>query len=325
MKRFHLSEEARREQSGREEQQLKHYQLLTEQVLKGKQSALYNATMFDKTSELLNVNPEFYTVWNYRRDIITNHYRETLTIDELAQFFDKELIFNMTKFQKFPKVYWIWSHRVWLLENHPNVNWPNELAMVEKIHKLDPRNFHGWTYRRYIIKQMEKTQDLTLQEFDYTTKMINNNFSNFSALHNRTKLIPLLFERRLIKESPLDFLRKELEYLHNALFTDPEDQSVFIYLRWVLTCKVFTGGITQDEYLTILKGELDIVDELNELEKEDGKENSWCLKTIVSIRQLISGITGEQDNEIRNCLELLVKVDPLRKDRYVDLIKQEVL
>ena len=40
---------------------------------------------------------------------------------------------------------------------------------------------------------------MTKQEFDYTTKMISSNLSNFSAWHNRSKLIP-----KLLTESEAD-------------------------------------------------------------------------------------------------------------------------
>ena len=37
---------------------------------------------------------------------------------------------------------------------------------------------------------------LTQQEFDYTTRMINTSLSNFSAWHQRSKLIPRLLDER---------------------------------------------------------------------------------------------------------------------------------
>lgn len=293
-------------------------------MLRLKAQGVFNDSAFKKTTDILDVNPEFYTVWNYRRDIIVNHYMQSLGEEGLVDLFDKELLYNMAKFREFPKVYWIWNHRTWLLENHPRVNWENELLLVEKIHKLDPRNFHGWTYRRYIISHMEKDKDLTLQEFEYTTKMINANFSNFSALHNRTKLIPKLFERGLlINTTHAQFLTKELEYLHNAMYTDPDDQSVFIYLRWLLTSDIFVQNIPEEQYIEFLQQELETVKELNQLEKDDGKENSWCLQTVVTINQLIQGQTGEdKSEEITQCLKLLVDVDPLRRNRYIDLMKR---
>ena len=48
---------------------------------------------------------------------------------------------------------------------------------------------------------------MTEQEFEYTTKMINSNLSNFSAWHNRSKLIPrLLGERNADHKSRRKFL-----------------------------------------------------------------------------------------------------------------------
>ena len=70
---------------------------------------------------------------------------------------------------------------------------------------LDSRNFHGWGYRRTVISALESIElqaedsntDLTETEFEYTTKMINSNLSNFSAWHNRSKLIPRLLDKRV--------------------------------------------------------------------------------------------------------------------------------
>ena len=69
---------------------------------------------------------------------------------------------------------------------------------------LDSRNFHGWGYRRTVVSALEsnalKAEDsptsMIETEFDYTTKMINSNLSNFSAWHNRSKLIPRLLDER---------------------------------------------------------------------------------------------------------------------------------
>ena len=72
--------------------------------------------------------------------------------------------------------------------------------MVSKLLDLDQRNFHGWHYRRFVVENMELEckNDTTLilkinlDEFNYTTLKFKR-FSEFSAWHNRTKLIPKIY------------------------------------------------------------------------------------------------------------------------------------
>jgi geranylgeranyl transferase type-2 subunit alpha len=108
----------------------------------------------------------------------------------------------------FPKCYWIWNYRLWLLEEgnkrlEPETArglWEKELGLVGKMLTRDNRNFHGWAYRRKVISELESRKlhgkSMVEAEFDYTTKMIKSSLSNFSAWHNRSKLIPRLLDER---------------------------------------------------------------------------------------------------------------------------------
>ena len=64
----------------------------------------------------------------------------------------------------------------------------------------DSRNFHGWGYRRKVVSELESSKlngkSMVESEFEYTTKMIRASLSNFSAWHNRSKLIPRLLDER---------------------------------------------------------------------------------------------------------------------------------
>jgi geranylgeranyl transferase type-2 subunit alpha len=75
---------------------------------------------------------------------------------------------------------------------------------VSKMLARDNRNFHGWGYRKIVIASLESDvlhgKSMARQEFGYTTKMISSNLSNFSAWHNRTKLIQSFLDEELASD-----------------------------------------------------------------------------------------------------------------------------
>jgi geranylgeranyl transferase type-2 subunit alpha len=130
----------------------------------------------------------------------------------ITQLISNDLGFLVPLLRKFPKCYWIWNYRLWLLEEASRLLprddsvqfWLQELHLVGKMLNLDSRNFHGWGYRRMVVEALESTQKTTEeapqsmaeQEFQYTTRMVETNLSNFSAWHNRSKLIPNLLNEQ---------------------------------------------------------------------------------------------------------------------------------
>lgn len=119
-----------------------------------------------------------------------------------------ELGFTVPLLMEFPKCYWIWKYRAWLLQEaisrlEPAVArrvWEDELGLDTKMLTKDRRNFHAWGYRRNVVKHLESAalngKSMVELEFEFTTKMIRVDLSNFSAWHNRSKLIPRLLEER---------------------------------------------------------------------------------------------------------------------------------
>lgn len=169
--------------------------------------------MLEKTSALLRKNPEYYTIWNVRRRIFANEFdnlsaqveTQQLTEDkrhsQVLDILNLDLQFLFPLLLQYPKCYWIWNHRLWLLQQATSYLpsekarslWEDELKLVGKMLTRDSRNFHGWGYRRTVIDNLESTtlggKSMARDEYDYTTKMIGQNLSNFSAWHNRTRLI----------------------------------------------------------------------------------------------------------------------------------------
>lgn len=263
--------------------------------------------------------------------------------------------------QEYPKCYWLWNHRRWCLEELSRdhmADWDYELALVLKVLERDSRNFHGWHYRRYVVAEIEREQhekftdaeetavaDLKLYfaEYRYATFKIEKNISNFSAWHNRAKLIPRIFqllenftnfealaEYRSTADlfrSPLALLHYELGLVKTGMFMDAADTSVWLFMRWLLTDDIFVADLkksSEETYLQILEQQLLAVKELNELEKEDSPNNAddvGCVKMMVFIKALINQQNSHdnlQDPEIREHLALLAKIDPIRKGRFMD-------
>lgn len=135
-----------------------------------------------------------------------------------------ELGFTVPLLMEFPKCYWIWKYRAWLLQQaierlDPAVArriWEEELGLDTKMLTKDRRNFHAWGYRRNVVKHLESAglngKSMVEAEFDFTTKMIRVDLSNFSAWHNRSKLIPRLLDEREADEAA----RKEFYDQGNA-------------------------------------------------------------------------------------------------------------
>lgn len=354
-----LSEAARRAKAEKDRSKINHYRRLTAKILEGKHKEIYTQEALDDTTALLELNPEFNAVWNYRRRIVL-HLLEEGNLDR-KQFISQDLRMTMGQLKMYPKCYWIWNHRMWcldLLDKHGEAGWEYELAIVLKLLELDSRNFHGWHYRRYVVKHIEINTlahaaegdqkvlaelTINLGEFGYTTSKINKNISNFSAWHNRTKIIPKIFDLLLHKvdlqslgaenlqvlqlfSSPYKLLLHELDLVKTGMYMDSDDTSVWLYLHWLLTDDIFVGdlNLTTQTYESLLEGQLKDVEDLNELERDDSPTNSdhvWCIKTIILIKSLISKARNnkvELDEEIEANLRKLLVLDPLRKGHYLD-------
>jgi len=78
--------------------------------------------------------------------------------------------------------------------------WEEELGLDSMMLTRDRRNFHAWTYRRYLVARLESAElggrSMAEEEFDYTTRMTRVDLSNFSAWHSRSKLMPRLLDER---------------------------------------------------------------------------------------------------------------------------------
>ena len=111
----------------------------------------FSKEAFDLTTTLLKKNPEFYTVWNYRRRILLEGlFKESVLRVSLIDgrrnpggirtYLAAELQFLFLRLREYPKCYWIWLYRKWCLEVCPDADWDTELKLVSKMLDADARN-----------------------------------------------------------------------------------------------------------------------------------------------------------------------------------------
>ncbi len=128
---------------------------------------------------------------------------------------------------------------------------------------------HAWAYRRYILKSMPPPGPSIparspTTELVYTQKKIESNFSNFSAWHQRTKVYavteqlrdPTLLDSGILPSRSeclprgLNCVSVEFDFVVQAMYTDPNDQSAWLYHRWLISLSMFFLPLPSAWFLT---------------------------------------------------------------------------
>ncbi|UZJ54623.1 hypothetical protein CBS101457_003943 [Exobasidium rhododendri] len=386
--RQQLSSELKAQRKEKEKKKLELYKSIEDQFFAFRKDNVATLEALELTTHLLHMNPELYTAWNYRRKVLgclfDKDFSDVDTVSEIQSSKDifasarvndssssalttdvrddrmrkerrkqklliEDLDLTIEVLKIHPKVYWIWNHRKWCLEQLPSddaektAKWTTEIQMVNKMLDMDARNFHGWNYRRYILTRLAapetlhsddlppfpaslsasnisrslKLHQLKLAEAElaYTLVKIESNFSNFSAWHHRALLLIPIWTAKALDEAQLRKARdEEFELIRQAMYVDPDDQSVWTYHSWLI-------GL--DPMVDVLEREIASVRELLELEAE----SKWCMISLAESLSLLEKGSEDEDRrslyrrEATELLQQLIDVDPDRRERYQDLIK----
>ncbi|KAG2607939.1 hypothetical protein PVAP13_4NG303600 [Panicum virgatum] len=168
---------------------------LQAQVLQNHHSRTYTKEAIGLSFKLLEINPEAYTAWNYRKLAFQHNIKELYDPEAIRSAADDELRVVEVALRQNPKSYGAWYHRKWLLNQKlAPVDSKREFGLLDKLLKVDARNFHGWNYRRFLARFMGVPDE---EELKYTMDKISDNFSNYSAWHNRS----ILLSNLLIQQS----------------------------------------------------------------------------------------------------------------------------
>ena len=246
-------------------------------------------------AQFLLLDERNFHCWNYRRFVVailgscgsSSTTKEEMAIAEMS---DMEM-FNGS-----------WSS--WL--NQAKVSMGAQLSQnsITAVGNI-PSNSTNQVNEHDIAKSIlpltkQELEEIIKTEWDFTTSKIQDNFSNGSAFHYRSKLLPLVLETRLSSSSSdddcsssndkispsdryiamLSLARDEWEsILLNAVFTEPDDQTPWWYHRFLLSWAEPLGELEDgdelvEEYVGLLFEMADSLRDLLEIEKESDMVSS---------------------------------------------------
>nr|CAH8838688.1 unnamed protein product [Trichobilharzia regenti] len=210
----------------------------------------YNEIHLREIATLVETSADTTTLWNYRREILMHlMVKYSDDTEKVSKLMEAELDLTTRCLYNSPKSYAVWHHRSWVMNNHTAPNWESEVKFCNMALKLDERNFHCWDYRRFVVSKGGIPIEL---EREFTDAAIERNMSNYSAWHYRGELLTCSSNTSCVSPrlSPppdieidrgccrplLDFSvpSEELDLVHNAIYTDPADQSPWFYYWWLL-------------------------------------------------------------------------------------------
>jgi len=294
------TEDKRRERLAASQARAVEYIVLKDQFQTIRDQGQLDQESLKLTTKLLVMAADCYTYWNYRKRILI--HLEEAEPDNKATLHTNELQWTEALLPNHPKSYWIWFHRKWVSFRIQNFDWKREIALCDGLLDRDQRNFHCWNYRRNVALTFNVSPE---DELAFTLKKVEQNFSNYSAWHQRSYLLPKLYDKDPVKF--LGVLQDELEMVQNAFYTSPADQSAWFYHRWLMG---MAKKYDPDHFLDIVKIELEKVEELHK-EEPDSK---WPILTTVFLMKEL----GTEAEAIKSRLARLQEIDPTHKQYYKD-------
>lgn len=216
---------------------------------------------------------------------------------------NKELIFNQTIIAtKNSKCYSVWHHRYWIiLKGYGNKE--SELELCNKLLEKDQRNFHCWGYRLKIVKLLGDSQKEL--ELKYANDMLSKNLSNYSAMHYKINYYNMLKK---------DTIEDEVNVIENAVYTDPYDQSYWLYLKWLIN---YTDNNYNEKLDMIYEKTIEICEDL--ISEEENCHWPVYLLYYVNKRKYKLNKQSEYKEKCVECLERLMRIDKLHIKMYEDL------
>ena len=128
---------------------------------------------------------------------------------------------------------------------------------------------------------------------------------------------------KLSNEEIIPLFKIDFELLLNAFYVEPDDQTSWVYYRWLLSecVKRYTAIHKIDECIELIKEQFNQLNELNQYElKEHNEHKKWLMLILIQIHivvnKLDSSINLLDNKTITDYIQWLKKVDAQRSGYY---------
>lgn len=315
--RLKIKTSAQQEEEKKKERKIKlaGYRAAMTKIMSNRKEGVQDDSQLKLTGQVLVSNPDIHTLWNIRKECVINKIEAVDEASEKDIVWMKEVELTSQCLMTNPKSYGAWHHRQYSLEKMSSPPWEQELVLCDKFLTMDERNFHCWDYRQVAAKRAASPPE---EELQFTMERINNNFSNYSAWHYRSKLLPQVHPNTDPNQSQIltdEAQNEELELVQNAAFTDPEDSSAWFYLTWLVEgqSRSRSRSSVSEATKAVLLEQLDNCQQLLELEPD----SKWPNYIKILLMKILDSQTYQQD--IVSTFDKLKDIDPMRKNYYEDM------
>ena len=227
------------------------------------------ATELRVTQTALQNNPKAYGAWFHRKWVIQQHLVRTIdsTSQESSQstsssfpLLQQELALTALFLQRDERNFHCWNYRrflvacqleLWCFSSDQAASSAATSLLLDGSWKLedDPTpllgaqiaSLNSTNTTSSLSKHATMIYKLVQQELEFSDTKIQQNFSNFSAFHYRSKLLPLLPQLPANQDSYqhwTSLLAQEFEIIENAVFTEPDEYVVSLFLNSILIAHV---------------------------------------------------------------------------------------
>jgi geranylgeranyl transferase type-2 subunit alpha len=198
--------------------------------------------------KLMRENPKSYTLWGHRQWLILEGLKiEKFMNEEQLSTVGGGILHNEIKLcdkmlTADERNFHCWNYRSWIIntqleqydeiekanQQKPKIEVKNEDKESEGDQETEPDK------SPFVASEMKMSK--LKEELEMTVKMIEKNFSNFSAWHYRSKLLLKIHKDNDSQyKVPIEIIKEELEKIKHAIFTEPNDQSAWNYHRWLVS------------------------------------------------------------------------------------------